>query len=250
MSGTVDVTLAFGAGLAAAFSPCGVAILPSYVGYLLGRRAGAGPGDAGPGTAGPPDWPAAVADGLRVGAVMTAGFMTVFVAVGALLSLVGRALVGVFPWLGVLVGLVLAVLGGSMLVERPFPGLGLLGLTSRLRPGAGRGFLWSAYLYGLAYALASLSCSLPIFLLLVSRPLLGGNAGAGLLSFAAFALGMGTVVTVLSVLTLTARGAVARYLPRLAPLVQRAAGLVVVAAGLYIEYYWLLRPALLRRGGL
>lgn len=229
--------LAFGAGGAAAFNPCGVAMLPSYVCYLLGRTDGK--------TAA--GWKSVV-DGVLVGAVMTLGFLTTFVGAGAVISLAGRAVIGVVPWLTMLIAIVMVAFGAMMFMGQHVPGLNLPGLRYRLETGSRRQLLWSVYGYGLAYAVASLGCALPIFLVLVSQSLLAGSWVGGVFTFVVFALGMGLVVTGLSVASLLSQGLLARYLPRLLPSVQRIAGLVIVGAGLYIGYYWLAGPgSLLRR---
>ncbi len=237
MLDTVQVSLAFGAGVAAAFNPCGVAMLPAYVSYLLGRT-----GDD------PPERRNSILHGLLVGALMTLGFLSIFGVAGILMGLIGRGLIRVIPWLTVLTAAVMVVMGALMLSGRHMPGINLPGLASRLQPDSARSRLSAIYVYGLAYAVASLGCALPLFLVLVSQSLMAGRVLDGLVTFASFSLGMGLVVTGLSVVTLVSRNWLSRQLPRWMPYVSRVAGLVIIGAGLYIGYYWLGGPAgLLKR---
>ena len=93
---------------------------------------------------------------------------------------------------------------------------------------------------GLGYAVGSLSCTLPIFLVVVGGAL-GAAAGflASFSQFLAFALGMGVVVIAdhdwRSHLS-GRRGPLscAAYLPH----VHRASSLFLVGAGGYLIYYW------------
>jgi cytochrome c biogenesis protein CcdA len=94
---------------------------------------------------------------------------------------------------------------------------------------------------------ASLSCTLPIFLVVVGSALTLAGLGAALLTFVAYALGMGTVLTALTVGTALFKGAVAQGLRRLVPYVERASALLLLGAGLYLVAYWA-GPLLSRMG--
>lgn len=229
----VQLSLAFGAGAAAAINPCGIAMLPSYVSYLLGKgvaeRAGSG-----------------LREGLLVGLTMTLSFVSIFVGAGALVSVAGRAVITAVPWLSVGIALALVVLGVGMMAGRSLVALRTTGLADRIERAASGG-LRAIFLYGVAYAIASLSCTLPIFLLLVAQAFVAGNPIAGAASFLTYALGMGVVVAAVSVAALTSRGLVNRYLPRIVPVVERLAGAVIAGAGIYIGYYWLFGPGGLLR---
>jgi cytochrome c-type biogenesis protein len=53
-----------------------------------------------------------------------------------------------------------------------------------------------------------------------------------------YGLGMGVVLTVVSLSAALAQGAVSGRLQRLLPYVERAGGAFLVAAGGYLVYYW------------
>ena len=80
----VPVAFAFGAGMVAAFNPCGAAMLPAYVGYQL---------SIGAETSNPLS---AVMRGFYLGGVVTAGFVirTLYPASIALGSLLFSTLLG------------------------------------------------------------------------------------------------------------------------------------------------------------
>jgi cytochrome c biogenesis protein CcdA len=223
----VPLALAFGAGLVASVNPCGFALLPSLLAYYLGTRARGATG------------PARVADGLVVGLVLTAGFMGVFGTVGAVFALGGRAIVRAVPWATLAMGIGLVGLGLWLAAGRHVA-LRLPGI--RRRPGTGYG---SLLLFGGAYAVGSLSCTLPVFLLVVGSGLAAGSAVGTLAVFLAYALGMSTVLMVLCLGTAGLRELVSRKVRRLAPHLNRASGILLVVGGGYVVYYWssLLRGA-------
>jgi hypothetical protein len=89
-------------------------------------------------------------------------------------------------------------------------------------------------LFGVGYGIASLACTLPIFLALV-----GVAVGATtLVVFAAYGTGMALVLTALSVGAALMRGGLARALKRILPHMERIAGGLLVVAGAYLVYYW------------
>jgi cytochrome c-type biogenesis protein len=230
MSGAAAIpsSLFLAAGAAAAFNPCGIAMLPAYVALLLGR--------AGP-EASVVSWPS----GLAAGAAMTVGFLTAFGLVGAAGSLAVGLLGPALPYLGVLIGGALAVLGTLLLVGKGVAAGALGRLAARWTPSAGSG-LHGAYLYGLAYAAASLGCTFPLFAALVAGALTDGSWAAGARAFVLYALGMGGVVTTASVAATLAREALQRVCDRALPWAERLSGGVVLAMGIYLLHYWLGGP--------
>lgn len=93
------------------------------------------------------------------------------------------------------------------------------------------------YGYGLSYAVASLSCTVGPFLAVTSASLASDGVLGSLAVFVAYALGMGLVVTLLSLTVALARAAVVARLRRLLPYVSRTSGALLVLAGLYVVYY-------------
>jgi cytochrome c-type biogenesis protein len=231
----VPAGLLFAAGAAAAFNPCGVAMLPGYVALLLGPTA----------QRGRHGWVL----GLGAGLAMTAGFLTVFALAGMAGSGTGRALGRWMPWVTVAIGAALLAAAVLQWTGRPLPGLAA---AERLgdalgRAGPSRG-LGAAYVYGVAYALASLGCTLPLFLALVAGAVGSGSPRGAAVAVLAYGAGMGLVATVLSVLAGGLSRVLAAQLASRMPAVQRASAAVLGAVGAYLLYYWLLGPGALVRG--
>jgi len=104
------------------------------------------------------------------------------------------------------------------------------------RAGTGCGAFFA---YGLAFATASLSCTLPVFLVVVAQAF-GGGLVQGVAGFAAYALGMGLVVSALSVGVMVARETAERRLRGLLPHIERVSAALIAGAGAYLSYYWIL----------
>jgi len=60
--------------------------------------------------------------------------------------------------------------------------------------------LGNMLLFGIVYAIGSLSCTLPVFLIVVGSALVGGSAAASFGQFLGYALGMGAVRLVVTVI--------------------------------------------------
>ncbi len=88
------------------------------------------------------------------------------------------------------------------------------------------------------YAVGSLSCTLPIFLVVVGGSLAGQSLTASLGQFISYALGMGTILVGVTIGSALFQGSVARWLRKAIPYVHRASALFLIGAGGYLIYYW------------
>lgn len=202
--------VAFGAGALAALNPCGLALLPAW----LARAVTPAEEDA--------DALDRMLGALPASLAMSAGFALVIAPLGALAGVAIGAAARAAPWLGLGVGALL-VLSGILLLAGHAQGTGQL--TQRL---SGRG---GPMTLGAAYALVSLGCTLPAFLLAV-----GTTAGASTAQVAvrisAYVIGATIVLTAASLLAATAAGtAPLRGLARHAPSVSAA---LLIVSGAFI----------------
>ena len=92
-------------------------------------------------------------------------------------------------------------------------------------------------LYGVAYAVASLSCTVAPFLAVTTSTFRAESTAAGLAVFVAYALGMGVVVGVLAVSVALARDGFVNRMRGVMPYVNRVSGALLVLAGTYVAYY-------------
>jgi cytochrome c biogenesis protein CcdA len=102
----------------------------------------------------------------------------------------------------------------------------------------------SAFLFGIAYALGSLSCTLPIFLVVVGTSLTGPGLFSSLGQFMGYALGMGTIIFVVTIGAALFRRAMVRWLRLMTPYIHRVSAMFLTGAGAYLIYYWVFQAGL------
>ena len=224
---------AFGAGMVATVNPCGVLLLPSLVAFYLGRD-----------DQSHLSVPRRAGKALLLGATATLGFVTIFAMVGLAIGLGGRALVGFFPLGGLAVGILLAVLGLWLALSGR--GFGILAASRAMGHVELRTDVRSLFVFGVAYAVTSLACTLPIFLVVAGSALAAGGLVAAAVQFVSYALGMGTILTGVVLGAAFCQAAVQRSLRRIVPYVHRLSAAFLLGAGLFMIHYWLTTGGLAR----
>lgn len=213
--------LAFSAGMVATVNPCGFAMLPAYLSYFLGREDGAQLSPA-----------RNVMRALMVGLTLTAGFTLVFGVFGVIYSHFSQEFLTYTPYVTIVIGVVLALLGVAML--RGFEPAVRIPKVSR--SGEGRE-LTSILIFGASYAVASLGCTIGPFIIAVAPTFRENNFASGVTSFVLYGLGMGTIVVFLTVATALAKTSLLKWLRKVMPYVNRIAGVLLIITGLYVAYY-------------
>jgi len=171
---------------------------------------------------------------------VTGGFLLVFASVGAVIAAGGQWLIRVFPFVGLIVGFAMVALGIWILAADKT--ISILA-TSQLALDRER-TLGNAFLFGLTYAVGSLSCTLPIFLAVVGTSLTGRTVLGALGQFIGYALGMGVVILFVTLGAALFRRALGRWLRLVTPYVHRVTALFAIGAGTYLIYYWIFQAGL------
>lgn len=221
MSG-VSLTLAAVTGGLSVLNPCGFPLLPSFLSFYASTNEQQLPTAA-----------TRVGQGLHVGVLVTAGFLGVFSIVGLPITLGANAVAQAIPFVGLSIGLVLVAVGVAATAGRTIR----LNTATRRGAATGRSRL-TIVSFGAGYGLASLGCTLPLFLTLVATSLTANGTISSIITFAAYGAGMGVVVMALSLAAAFARQGLARALRRVLPWLSRAAGMMLIASGTYLTYYW------------
>jgi cytochrome c biogenesis protein CcdA len=221
----IPLGYAFSIGMASAVNPCGFALLPTYLGMYLGTSLAAGQA-----------WPAQLRRALAVSLTMTVSFVLLFGAAGVILDAAGAIVGPLLPWLSIGVGILLVIAGGRLVAGGSMSSQPAERLADSLGPTAGQVGLLGYAAYGFAFALSSLGCTLPLFLSVVGA---GISQSQAVTELVLYALGMGTVVLILTVLVaLVGRGVFARV-RGLGRIFQPLGAVLLLATGGYIVYYWL-----------
>jgi cytochrome c biogenesis protein CcdA len=215
----VNVGLSFLRGMAATVNPCGFVLLPTYLVYFLGLESTRNDTER-----------ATVRRALLVGAAVTAGFVAVFVVIGGLTKWSTAWLLEHAKYVTGIAGALFVVVGIAMLFGVKVPLA-----TPTLRMGSRDMTVRSMFAYGVVYATVSLSCTLFLFLPLIFER---GGVGTGIVNGAAFALGMGLLVTALTITLAVANHALLRGLRSAMQHMQTLAGAFVLLSGVYLLYYF------------
>jgi cytochrome c-type biogenesis protein len=220
-------------GMVATVNPCGFAMLPAYLAYFLGidDREGGVPR-------------ATVATALRVALAVSAGFLAVFAVAGLAVELTSLPVYENVPWISIVIGLALLALGLAML-----GGFQLNVRLPRLDRGGRERTVGSMFVFGVSYAIASIGCTLPLFLSAVSGTINRESVADGLMVFGIYALGMTLVLVGLTMAMALARTSIVRFLRRVQPYIGRVAGGLVALAGAYVAYYGWLELRVARASG-
>jgi cytochrome c biogenesis protein CcdA len=216
--------LAFLSGVVAAVNPCGFAMLPAYLSYFLGVENQA-----------PADEPAqaGVARAIVVSASVSAGFLAVFTVLGFVIRAGGDGVADVIRYLSIVIGFVLIAVGVAFLMGRT-----LAFATPRLERGGRSRTFWSMFVFGISYAVASFGCTIGPFVLTVLGSFTRDGTASGVLMIVAYGLGMGLLLTTLTVTLALARGGLLRGLRSALRWIDAVAGVLLVLAGIYLVYYW------------
>ena len=227
----IKLGFAYAVGAASAVNPCGFAMLPAYLGlYVSG-------GNQDQDRRQPVRL---VSRAVMVGLSVSIGFVALFGAVGLVLAFGSQAVVvAALPWVGLAVGVLLIGAGAYMagggkiytsLAQRAAARIGDPGQLNV--PGYA--------LFGVSYGLASLSCTLPLFLAVLG---VGAGLSSGFLDtlsqFLLYAAGMGSVIMALTLGMAVARSVLIRWMRAALPYVGVVGAWLMVVAGTYIVFYWL-----------
>ncbi|MFJ8962564.1 cytochrome c biogenesis CcdA family protein [Lentzea sp. NPDC102401] len=216
---TQTLLVAVVAGMVATVNPCGFAMLPAYLALVV--------------TGASEQSRARLLTRAVVSSLMmTLGFVVVFGVFGVAFSLLASSVQRYLPFVTVLIGLALVVVGVLLLMGRE-----ISLLVPKPARGAPNRHVGSMFGYGVAYAIASLSCTIGPFLAVAGSTLRGGDLLEGVSAFLAYAAGMGLVVTVLAIGTALASDVMTRRARSLLPHAARLGGVLLVLVGLYVAYY-------------
>ena len=219
-----NIAFAFSAGLLATLNPCGWAMLPSFVSYYLGSRES----DYEERT-----FASRAIEGLYLGLLVSAGFLAVFSIAGLALSAGLELIARYAPLTALATGIALFLLGLWLLAGKSLPFS--LPVPQINNPRARNPK--SAFVFGIGYAFASLSCTLPLFLAVVGASLTAVGLAGGAIMFGGYGLGMATMLVGVALGTALLKGAVAHWFRKLLPYVYRISAVMLMLAGLYLIWY-------------
>ena len=182
MVSSISLFGALGAGLLSFLSPCVLPLVPPYLCFLAGislddlTREDQVPGWR-------PDWRV-----VTLSFAFVLGFATVFIALGASASAIGKTVTAYFDTLAIVAGVIIIILGLHFLgLFR----IGLLFREARFQAASKPAGFFGAYIVGLAFAFGWTPCVGPVLAAILVVAGIEGSATRGALLLGAYALGIG-----------------------------------------------------------
>jgi cytochrome c-type biogenesis protein len=205
-----QIVVLFGAGVASFLAPCIVPLLPAYLGIIGGEAAQRR--DA--------------ARAVPATIIFVLGFAAVFAGLGAAAGQLGSALQDVQDWVQRVGGVIIIVMGLALLglVRGPFS------RERRLMAAPTAGGRLRPFVVGVAFGAAWTPCVGPLLAAALTVAARGGEPGRGALLLLAYSFGIG-VPFLLAALGLASSPGLAERLRRIAPIVERVAGVLLVVLG-------------------
>ena len=175
---------------------------------------------------------------LLIGILASIGFMAVFVFAGFVFAFAGVQLKRYIPYISMGMGIILAIIGTAILFNLKFNFVPakITNFGDKLKNTKLKGN-FGFFVYGVGYAIASLGCTFPIFLMIAVSALSTGSFFDSVLVFVFYAAGMGIVMTIVTVILSTAKSFAVKYLRSVMKYMHKISAVVVVLAGIYIVYY-------------
>ena len=209
-------------GMVATVNPCGFVLLPTYFMSFLGISSS----EAG-------RHRASITRALLVSGAVSAGFMLVFLVVGAITRFFTDWVTANAKYATGVIGLAFVVLGIAMLFGYKLPIN-----TPKLDAGGKDRTVASMFVYGIAYAVASIGCTLPLFSIVLFGTANRDGYAAGIANVVAYGAGMALVVTALTVSLSAANTGLMKWLRSGMQYVEMLSGAFVLLAGTYLLWYF------------
>ena len=218
------MSLSFIRGMVAAVNPCGFILLPTYLMYFLGLQ-GTVPGSQR----------ATMRRAVIVSAAVSAGFLSVFLVAGIISYNFTTWINENAKYATGAIGVGLLVLGVAMLLGYKLPFM-----TPQLDTGSDgpRQTIGAMFVYGIAYAVASIGCTIGLFIATVFSTSERDGVVSGVGNMLAYGAGMALLVSALTIALASANTGLLKLLRGSLGYVDRIAAAFVVLSGMYLLWYF------------
>ncbi len=208
-------------GVLAAVNPCGFVLLPTYLIFFLGTRE---------------EPNLSTAERLRraliVSSGISIGFLAIFFVIGVISRLFTQWIELNAKYASLAIGVVLLVGGARMLTgwTPKFASPQMNGVQSKT--------FRATIIYGLAYAVASIGCTIGFLTTAVFGSIALNGFVSGVFSILLYGLGMAMLVTALTVSLAFAKTGLVTVIKSRLNIIQRLGAFFVTLTGVYLMFYW------------
>ncbi len=208
-------------GVLAAVNPCGFVLLPTYLLFFLGTTE-----ESDLST------PERLRRAFVVSAGISIGFLGIFLVIGVISRLFTQWIELNAKYASLAIGVVL-VLGGARMLTGWTPKFA----TPQLG-GAQTKTFRATILYGVAYAVASIGCTIGFLTTAVFGSIALNGFVSGVLSILLYGAGMAMLVMTLTVSLAFAKTGLVTVIKSRLNIVQRLGSVLVTMTGVYLVFYW------------
>ena len=208
-------------GVLAAVNPCGFVLLPTYLIFFLGTRE---------------EPNLSTAERLRraliVSSGISIGFLAIFFVIGVISRLFTQWIELNAKYASLAIGVVLLVGGARMLTgwTPKFASPQMNGVQSKT--------FRATIIYGLAYAVASIGCTIGFLTTAVFGSIALNGFVSGVFSILLYGLGMAMLVTALTVSLAFAKTGLVTVIKSRLNIIQRLGAFFVTLTGVYLMFFW------------
>lgn len=209
-------------GVMAAINPCGFVLLPTYLVYYLGSELNREQESRA----------TTLRRSLAVGAAVSSGFVGLFLVVGIISRAFTSAIVTNSKYASLVIGVLLVAMGIAMFLGWKPPISQPDVSVKRQRT------VWNMFLFGIVYAVASIGCTIGFLTSVILGSVNRQGYVSGVLSITMYGLGMGLLVTSLTVALAFTRVGLLNSLKKGLRWFDKVSASFVTLTGLYLSWYW------------
>jgi cytochrome c-type biogenesis protein len=220
MIGQANYSLALVAGIFATFNPCGFAMLPAYLSFII---LGGDPAKSKR---------QAYSDAIKFSVLMGTGILVVFSIFAAFVIPFASSIQRYLPILTIVIGFLLIIAATSLLSGRNILSAKLW--SPSISP---TGKLTTFFGYGVTFALGSISCTIGPFLAITNSALSSSNVIQIFLTYLAFGLGTSITIGVLALVTATSNHLLQSNIRKVSRGINIFSALILLLVGLYLLYF-------------
>ena len=208
-------------GVLAAVNPCGFVLLPTYLIFFLGTRE---------------ETELTTSERMRRALVVSSGisigFLAIFFVIGVISRLFTQWIELNAKYASLAIGIVL-VIGGARMLSGWTPKFALPQIG-----GVQTKTFRATVIYGVAYAVASIGCTIGFLTTAVFGSIALHGFISGVFSILLYGLGMAMLVTALTVSLAFAKTGIVTMIKNRLHIVQRLGAIFVTITGIYLVLYW------------
>ena len=230
ISSTLDIFnfgYSFVAGVLAAINPCGIVMLPVYLGLYVYNNS-----DSNDITTS-----RKIVNSVNIILFVGIGFVALFSLAAIIVSLSSELIGDLIPFISILLSLLILYFGiGELSGEKIFSTKissisSKIGNPKNINP---IGFI----LFGISYGLASVGCALPIFISVVTKSINSSNNQSIFMDFISYSFGMISEITILTIATFISVNStkiINNFFRKWSSLIF---GIFLTLAGIFMLSYW------------